>query len=87
MADGDRYVIFASKGGAPDNPAWYFNLKAHPKVEIEVGTERMNATATEATGEERDRLYTAMAASVPAFSEYAEQTERQIPVMVITPDS
>ena len=85
MADGGRYVIFASKAGAPDNPAWYFNLKAHPEVEIEVGTERMPATAIEATGEERERLYTTQAAAVPAFAEYATKTERQIPVIVLTP--
>ena len=85
MADGNRYVIFASKGGAPDNPAWYFNLKAHPDVAIEVGTDTMDATASEATGEERDRLYSTMAQTVPAFAEYATKTERQIPVIVLTP--
>ena len=85
MADGDRYVIFGSKGGAPEHPAWYFNLKAGPDVEIEVGTETMAVTAGEASGEERDRLYNAMAAAVPAFSEYATKTERQIPVIVLTP--
>jgi deazaflavin-dependent oxidoreductase (nitroreductase family) len=87
MTDGDRYVIFASKAGAPDNPAWYFNLKAHPEVEIEVGTETMNATAGEATGDERERLFSTMAAASPAFSGYAEKTERQIPVIVLTPAS
>ena len=85
MADGDRYVIFGSKGGAPEHPAWCFNLKAGPDVEIEVGTETMAATASEASGEERDRLYNAMAAAVPVFSEYATKTGRQIPVIVLTP--
>ena len=57
LADGDDYVIFASKGGAPNNPGWYHNLKAGPNVSIEVGTEKLEVTAEEATGAERDRLY------------------------------
>src|SRR5579863_10548998 len=55
--DGDRYVIFASKAGAPTNPDWYHNLKAHPNTTIEVGTDTIDVAASEVTGEERDRLY------------------------------
>jgi len=87
MRDGDRYVICASKAGAPENPAWYFNLRAHPEVQVEVGTDTFRAVAGEATGEERDRLYAAMAAAMPAFAEYAAKTEREIPIVVLTPDS
>src|SRR5579875_1745921 len=54
MADGERYIIFASKAGAPDNPGWYHNLKADPDVTLEVGTETFPARAQEVTGEERD---------------------------------
>jgi deazaflavin-dependent oxidoreductase (nitroreductase family) len=59
--DSDRYVIFASRGGAPTNPDWYHNLKAHPEVLIEVGTQTINVVADEATGEERERLFRAQA--------------------------
>jgi deazaflavin-dependent oxidoreductase (nitroreductase family) len=55
--DGDRYVIFASKAGAPTNPDWYHNLKAHPEVAIEVGTETINVVTSEATDDERERLF------------------------------
>src|SRR4051812_27375807 len=55
--DGDKFVIIASKGGAPTNPAWYYNLIAHPEVSIEVGTETFQVRATDIKGEERERLY------------------------------
>jgi deazaflavin-dependent oxidoreductase (nitroreductase family) len=87
LADGDRYVIFASKAGAPNNPGWFHNLKAGPKVTIEVGTETLAAVAEEATGEERDRLYRIQEEQVPQFAEYAQKTDRQIPVIVLTPQS
>ena len=61
QADGGRYAIFASKAGAPTNPDWYYNLKAHPHVTIEVGTETIDVVATEAAGEERDRIYSTQA--------------------------
>jgi deazaflavin-dependent oxidoreductase (nitroreductase family) len=85
LGDDGRYVIFASKGGAPSHPAWYHNLKAHPDVTIEVGTQSMDAVADEATGEERERLFRAQADRVPQFSEYEAKAGRTIPVMVLTP--
>jgi deazaflavin-dependent oxidoreductase (nitroreductase family) len=85
MPDGDRYVIFASKAGAPNNPAWYHNLKANPETVVEVGTETRPVTVAEVMGEERDRLYTAQAEAMPQFSEYAQKTDRVIPVLVLTP--
>jgi deazaflavin-dependent oxidoreductase (nitroreductase family) len=85
LRDGDRYVIFASKGGAPSNPAWFHNLIAAPRTTIEVGTDTLAVTAAEATGEERDRLYAEQAARTPQFSEYAQKTTRTIPVVVLTP--
>jgi deazaflavin-dependent oxidoreductase (nitroreductase family) len=83
--DDGRYVIFASKGGAPTNPDWYYNLKAHPDVTIEVGTETLGANVSEAAGEERDRLFRAQAERVPQFAEYEEKAGRVIPVMILTP--
>lgn len=83
--DGERYVIFASKAGAPTNPDWYYNLKAHPEAQIEVGTNTIDVVASEATGEERERLFHAQAERAPAFAEYQAKTERVIPVIVLTP--
>jgi len=83
--DGDRYVIFASKAGAPSNPDWYHNLKAHPNVSIEVGTDTIDVVADEAVGEERDRLFRRQTERSPGFAEYQAKTDRVIPVIVLTP--
>ena len=81
--DGDRYVVVASKGGAPTNPDWYRNLRAHPRVTVEVGPERFDARASVAKSTERRRLYDAHAARMPAFKEYEKRTSREIPVVVL----
>jgi deazaflavin-dependent oxidoreductase (nitroreductase family) len=81
--DGDRIVVIASKGGAPTNPAWYHNLVANPSVTVELGTEKFPARATVVTGPDRDRLYAAQAAMMPAFAEYQTRTTRQIPVIAL----
>ena len=85
LRDGDRYVIFASKAGAPTNPDWYHNLRAHPDVTIEVGTDTLTAVAVEATGDERDRLFATQAERSPSFADYQRKTERRIPVIVLSP--
>jgi len=85
QSDDGRYVVFASKAGAPTNPDWYHNLKAKPEVTIEVGTDTIDVVATEATGGERKRLYLAQAERMPQFAEYAAKTTRAIPVIVLTP--
>jgi deazaflavin-dependent oxidoreductase (nitroreductase family) len=85
MRDGDRYVIFASKAGAPTNPDWYHNLVAHPDVSIEVGDDTLAVTAATAEGEERDRLFDTQAERSPAFAEYQRNTDRVIPVVTLTP--
>ncbi|MBV9197102.1 MAG: nitroreductase family deazaflavin-dependent oxidoreductase [Solirubrobacterales bacterium] len=85
LRDGERYVIFASKAGAPTNPDWYHNIKAHPEVKIEVGTETLDAVAEEAAGAERDRLFAAQVERSPQFREYQEKTGRTIPAVVLTP--
>ena len=85
--DGERYVVVASKGGAPENPDWYNNLKANPVARVEVGTEMgtesFEVRAREAEGEERDRLYAERVAIAPGFGEYERQTSRKIPVMIL----
>ncbi len=82
--DGDRYVIAASMGGAPKNPAWYHNLVANPKVTVEVGTETFEATATViADRAERDRLYAGMVAHAEGFADYEKKTDRLIPIVVL----
>jgi deazaflavin-dependent oxidoreductase (nitroreductase family) len=85
LRDGDRYVIFASKAGAPENPGWYYNLKAHPATTIEVGTDTVDVRAGEAETEERERLFATQAERSPTFAEYQAKAGRVIPVMVLTP--
>jgi deazaflavin-dependent oxidoreductase (nitroreductase family) len=83
LPDGERVVIFASKGGAPNNPDWFYNLRANPIVTVEVGAETYSARATVVEGEERDRLYAAQAKRFPAFADYQAKTTRKIPVIVL----
>ena len=85
VKDGDRFVIIASKGGAPTNPAWYYNIVANPRVTVEVGTEQFQAQATIAKEPERRRLYDKMVAVMPGFADYERKTTRVIPVIVLTP--
>lgn len=80
--EGDGWIIFASKAGAPDNPAWYHNLMAHPDTTIEVGSERIEVTATEVTGADRDRIFEAQKRDVPQFADYEASTDRVIPVIL-----
>ncbi len=83
MADGDGFVIFASKAGAPTNPDWYHNLIAHPDVTIEVGTQTLSVRARVTGGHEREELWTRQVKLIPAFEEYQRKTERAIPVIVL----
>ena len=82
--DGDKLVIVASKGGAPENPSWYHNLKANPTVTVELGGETFKAKAAVAKPEtERRRLYDAHAAINPGFKDYEKKTTRRIPVITL----
>ena len=83
LDEGDRRFVFASKGGAPDNPDWYYNLKANPGVTVEMGTESYPATASVITGPERDRIYAEQVAAFPQFGEYEQKTTRKIPVVAL----
>ena len=82
--DGDKLVIVASKGGAPTNPAWYHNLKAHPVVTVELGGETFEARASVTKPEpERRRLYDQHSAINPGFKDYEKRTTRRIPVITL----
>jgi deazaflavin-dependent oxidoreductase (nitroreductase family) len=85
QSDGDRLVVFASKGGAPNHPDWYHNLAANPDVTIEVGTETLAKRARIATGDERERLWTRQKQLMPGFADYQAKTTRQIPVVILEP--
>jgi deazaflavin-dependent oxidoreductase (nitroreductase family) len=83
LADGDRFVVFASKAGAPTNPAWFHNLVANPIVTVEVGGERFEAEAMVTSGEERAALYARQVTARPQFGEFQELTTREIPVIAL----
>jgi len=83
LPDGERMLIFASKAGAPTHPAWYHNLLAHPEASVELGTETIAVTASEVSGEQRDQLFARQAAVMPQFNEYAQMTDRLIPVIAL----
>ncbi len=85
LEDDGRYAVFASKAGAPTNPAWYHNLRARPDTTIELGAETLQVHAEEATGAERERLFNAQIERIAQFAEYQEKTTRTIPVVVLTP--
>jgi deazaflavin-dependent oxidoreductase (nitroreductase family) len=81
--DGDRWVVAATKSGAPTNPAWYHNLRANPIVEVEAGGEAFKARATETGPEERERLWARHVEARPEFAEYPEKSGRIIPVITL----
>ena len=83
LPDGERMIVFASKAGAPTNPDWYHNLVANPRVEVEVGTESLQADASVVEGAERDELYARQAQLYPGFAEYEAKTTRKIPVVAL----
>ncbi len=85
LPDGDRYVVFASKGGAPTHPDWYHNLLADPNVTIEVGTDTVPVRAAVITGAERDALYARQVERRPSFGDYERQTTRVIPAIALEP--
>src|ERR1039458_9110835 len=82
--DGDRWVVVASKGGAPENPSWFENLQANPEAAIQVKGEKVPVYATTAKDEERSRLWSLMADVWPAYDDYQAKTARQIPVVVLS---
>ena len=85
--DGDDYVIVASKGGAPSHPAWYLNLQANPEATIQVWAEHIPVTARTANAEEKARLWPVMTGYWPDYDKYQAKTERDIPVVILSPRS
>jgi deazaflavin-dependent oxidoreductase (nitroreductase family) len=85
LPDNQRYLIWAANGGAPNNPGWFHNLKAHPNTRIEVGSEMIRVVAEEATGSEREVLFAKAAERYPQLRELAQKAPRVIPVVVLTP--
>ena len=83
--DNADYVVVASKGGSPEQPAWYLNLEADPEVEIQVFDEVLPVVARTVGGEERERLWALMRQIWPAYDEYQTKTDREIPVVVLSP--
>lgn len=80
---GDSWAVFASKAGAPSNPAWYHNLVANPDASIEIGTDLVAVRARVAEGEERDTIWEAQKEAMPGFADYERQTTRAIPVVIL----
>jgi deazaflavin-dependent oxidoreductase (nitroreductase family) len=83
LPDGERMVVFASKGGSPTNPAWYHNLRTNPAATVEVGPETVDVNAVITSGEERERLFNQQSELYPQFADYAQKTTREIPVVAL----
>ena len=83
--DGNRYVIVASKGGAPDHPAWFLNLRDKPEVRFQVADKKYRGVARNITGAERERLFRMMTGLFPNYEDYRKKTTREIPVVALEP--
>ena len=82
-----QYAVVASLGGAPKNPVWYYNIKAHPRVELQDGDVTKDYEAREVSGEEKAVWWERAVEAWPDYAEYQKKTDRQIPVFVLTPIS
>ena len=85
LKDGDNVLLAASKGGMPHHPLWYLNLQANPKVEVEIGSKKIPMVARQASAEEKGRLWPRLVALYPAYAAYQTRTDRDIPVLILTP--
>jgi deazaflavin-dependent oxidoreductase (nitroreductase family) len=83
VENGGRYLMVASKGGAPDHPLWYFNVKANPTVTVQDGDRTMTRTARELAGAEREEWWDRAVAAYPPYAEYQTKTDRLIPIFVL----
>lgn len=83
VEDGDRVIAVASKGGAPKDPEWYLNLRAHPQVTVEVRDEKFETTAKILSGAEREKAFKKAVEVFPNYAEYQKKTEREIPVIAL----
>ena len=84
-AHGDDVLLVASLGGAPQHPVWYYNLKAQPRIQIQVGRERRSMLAREATPDEKRTLWPVVVANYRSFAAYQQRTARQIPLFICSP--
>ena len=80
-----RYAMVASKGGAPKHPQWYYNVRAHPLVEVQDGPAKQDMIAREVSGAERDEWWKRAVAVYPSYADYQQKTTREIPVFVLEP--
>ncbi|MEV4358011.1 nitroreductase family deazaflavin-dependent oxidoreductase [Nonomuraea sp. NPDC004186] len=80
-----RYAVVASQGGAPEHPVWYFNVKAHPQVELQDGPAKQDMKAREVTGAEKAEWWERAVAAYPPYTDYQKKTDREIPVFVLEP--
>ncbi|WP_043457701.1 nitroreductase family deazaflavin-dependent oxidoreductase [Gordonia polyisoprenivorans] len=83
VEENGRYAMVASKGGAPEHPAWYHNVKAHPQVTVQDGQKVAELTAREVSGDEREHWWNLAVAAFPPYAEYQVNTDRLIPVFVL----
>ena len=81
--DGDRLVIVASKAGAPQNPDWFFNVRANPDTTIEIGSETVEVRAAEITGDDYEQTWARVTAAMPGFADYQTRTTRRIPLVAL----
>ncbi|BCL29669.1 nitroreductase family deazaflavin-dependent oxidoreductase [Streptomyces aurantiacus] len=82
---GEDFIVVASNGGADEHPAWFENLQAEPSVGVQVGSRRFTARARVATAAERGPLWLQMARIFPLYDEYTQKTDREIPIVLLTP--
>ena len=85
LRDGDRVIVAASKGGSVKNPMWYLNLKANPKVQVQIKKEILDLQARDATDEEREEYWPQLVQMYPSYNDYQSCTDRQIPIVVCEP--
>ena len=85
LPDGENMVIVASNGGAQKHPAWYFNLRSDPEVEVEIGDRKLQVRAQDAEGEEKQGLWKRLVAAYPGYANYQKKTDREIPVVILHP--
>jgi deazaflavin-dependent oxidoreductase (nitroreductase family) len=85
LRDGDKVVVAASRGGSDKNPQWYLNLKANPKVQVQIKDEILDLTARDANEEERQQYWPQLVQMYPTYEDYQSWTDRVIPLVVCEP--
>lgn len=85
MEDGSDLVVVASRGGSDATPAWWLNLRTNPATTVQTGSQRRNVVARQATAEEKQRLWPRLVDMYPDYAVYQRRTERDIPVIILTP--